>query len=108
MLFKLKYESGDSIFFAIPWVFDVTPSIISPTTKFSFDEILKMPVLGSHPFTIPVAESDLTDSSVKYWLFFNNTLKVGKCFWGIILPTELISSNDPGVLLVPSKNSDIL
>ena len=62
---KLAYDSYALIEFAIPRTFEEVPSIIFPTVKLSFEEILRDDVFRSHPSTIPVAFSDFTTSPIE-------------------------------------------
>ena len=60
--FNSAYVSNDLIDDATPWVSELTPFIISPTTKLSFEETLNVVIFLSQLSTIPVAEFEVTVS----------------------------------------------
>ena len=68
---------------------DDCPTIRSPVTKSSVEEILINPFFSSQPRTVPVAESDFTVSPTEKPIFLSLGPKIGKFFDATILPVEL-------------------
>ena len=81
--------------------------IFSPTTNLLLEEINNVSELEFQESTIPVAESEVTTSPLKYSLVVNCGSNIGKLFLAIILPEELISSKTPTISF-DSKSPDIL
>ena len=92
---------------AIPWVFELVPSIISPTTNLSLEDTLKVTTFSSQLSTIPVAESEVTVSPTIKLLVVRDTLNSGKRFCAKILPEEFTASKVPGISLPTSKSETL-
>ena len=78
-------------------VFEEEPVMCSPTLNGFVEVTLRNPVLGFQELTTPDEDGETTVSPLLKSVVLNETSNIGKCFDGIILPTEFSASYVPGI-----------